>query len=185
MADGHLGIWGAVEQIWPDAKQQRCWNHKIINVLDRLPKRLQAEARVLLTAIPYAMSRQEALKVSPGLRYPVRQRLCRRRGHSERDWDRMVTFYDFPHQHWKHLRTTNPVENPFASVRLRTNAGKRYKRVASATALIWRLMMVAEQRFRRLDASELLPLVHAGHKYEDGQLIKPKQKTTTKRKLAA
>ena len=185
MADGHLGIWGAVEQIWPAAKQQRCWNHKIINVLDRLPKRVQAEARALLTAIPYATSRQEALKCRQAFATQLGSAFAEAVDALERDWDRMVTFYDFPHQHWKHLRTTNPVESPFASVRLRTNAAKRYKRVASATALIWRLMMVAEQRFRRLDASELLPLVHAGQKYEDGQPIRPKQKTTTKRKLAA
>ena len=173
------------KQIWPEAKQQRCWNHKIINVLDRLPKRVQAEARVLLTAIPYAATRQEALKCRQAFATQLGSVSADAVDTLERDWDRMVTFYDFPHQHWKHLRTTNPVESPFASVRLRTNAGKRYKRVASATALIWRLMMVAEQRFRRLDASELLPLVHAGQKYEDGQPITCKQKTTTKRKLAA
>ena len=79
----------------------------------------------------------------------------------ERDWERMVTFYDFPEAHWKHLRTTNPVESPFASVRLRTNAGKRYKRVQGATALIWRVLRVAEQRFRTLNAPELLPEVYA------------------------
>jgi len=84
----------------------------------------------------------------------------------------MVTFYEFPEEHWKHLRTTNPVESPFASVRLRTNAGKRYKRVQGATALIWRVLMVAESRFRRLNAHELLPLVYAAQRYQDGKPIK-------------
>ena len=94
----------------------------------------------------------------------------------------MVPFYDFPREHWKHLRTTNPVESPFASVRLRTHAGKRYKRVQGATALIWRVLMVAEKRFRKLNAPELLPLVYAGKKYQDGKAIK-NEETPTKRRV--
>jgi transposase-like protein len=86
----------------------------------------------------------------------------------ERDWERMVTFYDFPREHWKHLRTTNVVESPFAEVRLRTDAAKRYKRVVSATALIWKILMVAQSRFRRLDAPELLADVYHGVTYVDG-----------------
>ena len=100
----------------------------------------------------------------------------------ERDWERMVTFYDFPQQHWRHLRTTNPVESPFASVRLRTNAGKRYKRVQSATALIWRLLMVAEKHFRKLNAFELLPVVYAGQKHQDGKPIQ-EEKMSNKRRM--
>ena len=86
----------------------------------------------------------------------------------EQDWAELVTFYQFPQEHWKHLRTTNVVESPFASVRLRTTAAKRFKKVASAPALIWRLLLVAESRFRRLDAPELLADVHAGRQFEDG-----------------
>ena len=74
----------------------------------------------------------------------------------DRDWDRMLTFFDFPTKHWRHLRTTNVVESPFASVRLRTNAAKRYKKIVAASALIWRTLMVAEKRFRRLNAPLLL-----------------------------
>ena len=81
----------------------------------------------------------------------------------------MVTFYDFPEAHWKHLRTTNVVESPFAAVRLRTTAAKRFKKVPNATALIWRVLMVAENRFRRLDAPELLAVVATGEKFVDGQ----------------
>ncbi|MDF0673164.1 MAG: transposase [Nitrospira sp.] len=85
------------------------------------------------------------------------------------DWERLVTFYQFPKEHWRHLRTTNGVESPFAAVRLRTTAGKRFKRVESATALIWKLLQVAEQTFRRLNAPELLPLVYAGAPFLDGK----------------
>jgi putative transposase len=168
IADGNLGIWAAVAEIFPEAAEQRCWNHKLVNVLDRLPRRLHAEAREVLRKIPYAETRQQAERLRDGF--------CERYGTAHpaatetlrRDWERMVTFYDFPQEHWKHLRTTNPVESPFAAVRLRTNAGKRYKKVVNATALIWRLMMVAERTFRRLDHPELLPEVALGVRFHDG-----------------
>ena len=185
LADGGLPIWSAVDQVWPEAAQQRCWNHKILNVLDDLPKRVQGAARALLTQIPTAQTRQQAQR--------RRDRFVARYGEAypaaaatlERDWDRMVTFYDFPEAHWKHLRTTNPVESPFASVRLRTNAGKRYKRVQGATALIWRLLRVAETRFRKLNAPELLPAVFAGRRYQDGKPIQEDASTREGNKRAA
>ena len=83
----------------------------------------------------------------------------------------MVTFYDFPLEHWRHIRTTNPVESPFAALRLRTDAAKRYKRVDRAIAVIWKMLMVAESRFRRLKASELMRDVYQGAKYNDGVVI--------------
>ena len=182
MADGGLPIWSATEQVWPQASHQRCWNHKILNVLDDLPKRVQGKARALLTQIPSAATRQEAEKRRTTFARRYRDRYPQAVATLERDWERMVTFYDFPREHWKHLRTTNPVESPFASVRLRTNAGKRYKRVQGATALIWRVLMVAEKRFRKLNAPELLPLVYAGQQYQDGKPIK-NEKTSTRRRL--
>jgi putative transposase len=89
----------------------------------------------------------------------------------KKDWERMVAFYDFPKEHWKHLRTSNVVESPFASVRLRTDAAKRFKKVANATALIWRLLRVAESRFRKLNAPHLVAQVYRGVKFVDGVKI--------------
>jgi hypothetical protein len=97
----------------------------------------------------------------------------------------MVTFYDFPKEHWKHLRTSNPVESPFAAVRLRTNAGKRYKKVANATALIWRLLMVAERTFRRLDHPELLPEVALGVHFKNGVRVVDQDQQTQDEEAAA
>ena len=171
MADGGLPIWSAADQAWPEAAQQRCWNHKIINVLNDLPKHAQGQARALLTQIPYAGTQEEAETRRDTFVARYRDRYSQAVETLKRDWDRMVTFYDFPEQHWQHLRTTNPVESPFASVRLRTNAGKRYKRVQGATALIWRVLMVAETRFRKLNAHELLQDVYGGLKYKDGKPI--------------
>lgn len=169
IGDGHLGIWGALTAIFPEAAEQRCWNHRIMNVLDKLPRTRQAEARSLLTKIPYAATREEAER-----RKQAFQAWCVKRGLAEvgrrldRDWARMVTFYQFPQEHWKHLRTTNPVESPFAAVRLRTAAAKRFKKVENATAVIWKTLLVAEHTFRRLDAPELLPDVAHGVEYVNG-----------------
>ena len=130
---------------------------------------MQAQARLLLTPIPYADTREEAERLKRAF-----ARWCEKRGYRDaarvldQDWDRMVTFYGFPKAHWKHLRTTNPVESPFAAVRLRTTAAKRYKRVERATAVIWKTLLIAEQTFRRLDAPELLAEVAEGATYVDG-----------------
>ena len=180
MADGNPAIWAAASQVWPKAAEQRCWNHKMRNVLDRLPKREQAEAKELLRDVVYAPTRAEALKAREAFRKRYGPWYPKAVATLEEDWERMVTFYDFPEEHWKHLRTTNVVESPFASVRLRTSAAKRYKKVESATALIWKLLTVAEKRFRKLDAPHLLRDVFDGRMFEDGKPV-----LTQQRKAAA
>jgi transposase-like protein len=144
-----------------------------VNIVDRLPKKKQGEGRELLKQIPYAESRGEA-----ELRKQDFQRWCERNQCSqaaeliEKDWDRMVAFYDYPREHWKHLRTTNVIESVFSSVRLRTDASRRYKKVENATALIWKIMMVGEKKFRRLDAPDRLKEVYEGAIYKDGLRVK-------------
>lgn len=177
VADGHLGIWAALSQVMPEVAEQRCWNHKIVNVLDTLPRKLQSEARELLCRIPYAATQREAEKLRDEFRARYAQQQPKAVETLERDWERLVAFYALPKEHWKHLRTTNPVESPFAAVRLRTAAGKRYKKVANATALIWRVLLVAERSFRRLDHPELLAEVAEGATYVDGVRIVQDQPT--------
>ena len=132
----------------------------------------------MLRTIPYAPTRTEAERLRT-----VFTRWCGDHSYEaasealERDWDRMVTFYDFPKEHWGHLRTTNPVESPFAALRLRTDAAKRYKRVDRAIAVIWKMLMVAQQRFRP-KAPELIRL--SGAQYADGIAIE-----STAEKVAA
>lgn len=181
IADGHLGLWAALAEQQPEAAEQRCWNHRILNVLDALPTPHHAEAKTLLKAMPYAETRPacDALRAQFSRRYrPLAPKAVERLAH---DWDRLVTFYQFPREHWRHLRTTNVVESPFAAVRLRTTAAKRYKRVESGTALIWKLLRVAEGTFRRLNAPELLPAVYAGARYVDGV----QQRTLVRKEIAA
>jgi putative transposase len=178
VGDGHLGIWGALTTVFPLARQQRCWNHRLLNVLDKRPKRLQAEGRRLLTAIPYAETREDAERQKR-----LFQAWCTKKDVSavgqalDHDWDRLVAFYEFPKAHWKHLRTSNPIESPFAAVRLRTAAAKRYKKVENATAVIWKTLLIAERTFRRLDAPELLAEVAEGVTYINGERVKPSETT--------
>ena len=169
IGDGNLGIWRGLRQVFPEAGEQRCWNHKVVNVLDKLPKKLQGEAKGQLQKIAYAESVAQAEK--------GRGRFiqwCEKGGYKaaaqtlERDWERLVSFYQFPKEHWKHLRTTNPIESPFAALRLRTDAAKRYKKVENATAVIFKMLLLAEQRFRRLAAPERMMQVFLGVQFRDG-----------------
>jgi putative transposase len=181
IADGHLGIWAALGEQQPTAAEQRCWNHRITNVLDAMPQKYQAEARTLLCAMPYADTQAgcEQLRAQFATRYrQLAPTAVERLGH---DWERLTTFYQFPREHWRHVRTTNVVESPFAAVRLRTTAAKRFKKVGSATAMIWKVLQVAEQTFRRLNAPELLPAVYAGATYVEGI----KQRTINHQEVAA
>jgi transposase-like protein len=168
IADGHLGLWAALGEQYPTLAEQRCWNHRITNVLDALPKKHQAEARTVLCAMPYAETQAacETLKAEFTTRY--RKLAPKAVERLADDWERLVTFYQFPREHWPHLRTSNVVESPFATVRLRTTAAKRFKRVEHATTLIWKILRVAESTFRRLKGAELLPAVYAGVQYVDG-----------------
>ena len=170
VGDGNLGIWGALRNVYPEAEEQRCWNHKIVNVLDKVPKAQQEAAKELVRFIPYAGTKEQAEQ-----RRKEFTAWCRQRGYEsaadtiEKDWEQLTTFYRFPQEHWKHLRTTNPVESPFAALRLRTDAAKRYKRVDRATPLIWKLLMVGERRFRRLNAPGLLEHVYQGVRFVNGR----------------
>lgn len=172
VADGHLGLWAALGEIHPTGEEQRCWNHKITNVLDDLPKKAQPKAGELLKAMPYAETKAACERRRDEFVRTYRRMEGKAVDTLLRDWERMVTFYAFPQQHWRHLRTTNIVESPFSSVRLRTDASRRYKRVEGAKAIIWKILQVAEKSWRKLNAPELLPLVASGVTFKDGVMTK-------------
>jgi putative transposase len=171
IADGHLGLWGALRNVYPEAEEQRCWNHRIVNVLDRIGRREQPVAADLLRKVAYADTVQDAAHAKQTF-----QSWCQQRGYEDagrlldQDWERMITFFRFPKEHWVHLRTTNPVESPFAALRLRTMAAKRFKKVENATAVIWKLLLIAQTKFQRLSAPKLLPQVWAGAEFVNGML---------------
>jgi putative transposase len=171
IGDGALGFWKALRQVWPNAREQRCWVHKTANVLDSLPKRLRKEAKEKLHDIWMADTKQhahEALDLfvkTYEAKYPKAvERLVK-------DQEALLSFYDFPAEHWMHLRTTNPIESTFATVRLRT---KRTKGSGSRTAcltMVYKLMQSASKKWRLLNGSELIPEVLQGVPFIDGTKV--------------
>jgi len=174
-ADGHLGIWGALAQLWPGCAEQRCWNHKMVNVLDQVPRRHQPVVKAWLRRLMYAETREACEQLRRQCVAQFRTLVPKAMETLERDWERLVTYYAFPQAHWKHLRTTNVIESPFAAVRLRTTAAKRFKRVENACALIWKLLGVAERTFRKLNAPHLLRDVAVGVTYVNGVAVHSKR----------
>lgn len=167
IADGALGLWAATAELGWECKEQRCWNHKLTNVLDALPKREQKAAKKTLCAIPQSETREEAearrdLFLEECKAYP---KACER---LQDDWERMMSFFEFPKEHWRSLRTTNAVESPFNVVRLRTGAARRFKKVENATAVLWKLLMIAEGNFKTFDGQPLLEEVLQGAVYVNG-----------------
>ena len=168
IADGHLGLWGALATIYPTSAEQRCWNHKLRNVLDAVSKKRQAEVKTQLQAIASAETLPRATTLRDTFARTYRRVFPKAVACLEQDWERLVAYYAFPQEHWTHLRTTNVIESPFAAVRLRTSAAKRFKHVDNATALIWKTLLVVEQHFRKLNAPHLCTAVYDGVVFHDG-----------------
>lgn len=170
IADGHLGIWSSLGEIHPYGEEQRCWNHKITNVLDAL-KRIREEAGGYLKCIPYAETIEECGKLRDEFINRYKKEYAKAVEKLLADWERMITFYSFPKEHWVHIRTMNVVESPFSTIRLRTDAARRFKKVENATAMIWKLLKVAEKGFRLLKGYWLLPEVYTGKRFINGIMV--------------
>jgi putative transposase len=180
VADGHLGIWAALGELHPSGDERRCWNHKIVNVLNELPKGAQPEAADRLRAMMYAETRAgcEAKRDTFVLRFKKTDpKAC---ATLSRDWERMVSFFAYPKEHGIHLRTTNIVESPFSAVRLRTDAARRFKKTDNAEAMIWKLLCVAEKSWRKLNAPQLMREVYEGKRFKDGVALPMKIEPTRK-----
>lgn len=167
IGDGNLGLWAAVGEVYPQAEQQLCWNHKMLNVIDAVSHKEQSQAKDHLRTMMYAPSREQALKERKKFEQAFRHNPKAVKTVVDH-WERLTTYYDFPREHWKHLRTSNVVESPFSRVRLRTAASRRFKSQINATCLIWKTLMIAEMSFRKLDAPQLVANVARGTKYENG-----------------
>jgi transposase-like protein len=171
VGDGNLGFWAALRDVYPETQEQRCWKHKIANVLDKLPKRLQPRAKDLLHEIMYAPDRESALKdiahfsEEYGARYPKAVETL------TKDQDPLLTFFDFPAEHWRHLRTTNPIESSFATVKARTQKTKGAGSRKAGLAMAFKLLLSMEKRWRKVNAPHLVALVAAGVEFPDGQAI--------------
>ena len=168
VGDGALGFWAAVREVWPETLEQRCWVHRLANILDKLPKRLQPKAKQALHEIMYAPSREQAEKGIDGFAQDYETKYPKAVASLRQDQDKLLTFFGFPAEHWQHLRTTNVIESPFATVRLRQRVTKGAGSRLKALTMAYKLLDMAQKRWRRLNAPHLLPLVRAGVRFIDG-----------------
>jgi putative transposase len=176
IGDGALGFWAAVRDVWPETAEQRCWVHRIANVLDKLPKSLQPRAKQALHAIMYAATRASAEQEIGRFAQEYSAKYPKAVASLTVDQDRLLAYFKYPAEHWKHLRTTNPIESTFATVRLREGVTKGAGSRTAGLTMAFKLLQVAEGHWRCLDAAELVPLVRAGVAFEDGVQIEPQKK---------
>jgi putative transposase len=179
IGDGNLGIWGGLAEVWPETKRQRCWNHRLLNLVDKLPKRLQPEVSSRL----YELYQSPTQKVCESKRDELAAWLRQERQEPAaqtllRDWDDFITFYAFPQEHWIHLRTTNPLESVFAGVRLRTDVAKRARRRENALYLVFKIVQRLGRNWRALNGGpSLMQMVAEGMVFTDGVLQESDQET--------
>jgi transposase-like protein len=166
--DGSLGFWLAMAKVFPSTKQQRCWVHKMVNVLDKLPKSQHGQAKKNLHEIWMSATKADAIKafdrfiVTYGVKWPKAAECL------EKDRTELLAFYDFPAEHWGHLRTSNPIESTFATVRLRTYRTKGPGSRLAGLAMAFKLAQKAEKGWRKLNKSEMLKEVVDGIVFVDG-----------------
>lgn len=169
MADGALGFWAALRQVFPTTEEQRCWVHKIANVLDKLPKRLQPKAKEQLHEIMRAPDYQTALDELACFTRTFEDKYPKAVETLTKDQDKMFTFFNYPAAHWIHLRTTNAIESPFATVKARTRVTKGAGSRKAGLAMAFKLLLMAEKRWRKVNSPHLVALVQAGLTFPDGQ----------------
>ncbi len=171
VGDGALGFWKAVRDVFPETKHQRDWVHKTANALDALPKSVHGRAKKAIKEITEAENKAEAKKAIEefegefGTKWPKAVKKI------TGDEEALLAFYDYPAEHWRHLRTTNPIESPFAMVRARTDITKGPGSRQAGVAMIFKLLEAAEGRWRRLNGYRLVPLVRAGAVFVNGELL--------------
>jgi transposase-like protein len=169
--DGALGFWQALHEVWPKTKQQRCWVHKTANVLNKLPASLQGKAKQDLHAIYEAANRNQAEQALDRFLAKYEAKYDKAAACLAKDRESLLAFYDFPAEHWKHVRSTNPIESTFATVRLRTAKTKGCLSRQTALAMVFKLTQSAERSWRRLDGSERLAQVIEGVRFRDGEPV--------------
>ena len=168
VADGALGFWKALGEVWPTTREQRCWVHKTANILNKLPKSLYAKAKRALQEIWMAETKTDAVTAFNAFAASYGTKYDKAVDCLTKDRDTLLAFYDFPAEHWKHLRTTNPIESSFATVRHRTIRSKGCLSNKTALAMVFKLVEGAQKSWRRLDGHNQLPKLIQGVKFTDG-----------------
>jgi len=171
VGDGALGFWKALPQVWPSTRAQRCWCHKTANIMNYLPKGEQPRAKEAVHQIWMAATRDDANRAFDLFVATYEAKYPKATGCLVKDREELLAFYDFPAEHWKHLRTTNPIESTFATVRLRTKRTKGAgSRIASLT-MVFKLAQAAERKWRKLNGHQLLGDIIRGVQFKDGTKV--------------
>jgi transposase-like protein len=171
VGDGALGFWAALRKEWPSTREQRCWVHKTANVLNDLPKALQPKAKARLHDIWMAATRAEATTAFDAFLEDYSKKYPKATECLKKDRDVLLTFYDFPAEHWRHIRTTNPIESTFATIRLRHRRTKGNGTRQATLTMLFKLAESAAQHWRTFNAAELLIEVAKDTKFQDGQIL--------------
>jgi transposase-like protein len=180
VGDGALGFWSALREVFPDTREQRCWFHKIGNVLAALPKSAHPGAKRALAEIWNAEDRDHARRAVAAFKLAYGAKFGKAVAKITDDLDELLAFYDYPAEHWVHLRTTNPIESTFATVRHRTKVAKGPGSKAAGLAMAFKLIEAAQARWRAVNAPHLVALVRAGARFERGHLVeRPTHDTST------
>jgi putative transposase len=180
IGDGALGFWAALREVFPETRQGRCWVHKVVNVLDCLPTSAQPAARKALAQIRDAEDREHAEKAVTGFAAAYKAKYPKAVAKITDDQEQLLAFFDFPAEHWIHLKTSNPIESTFATVRLRTRVTKGPGSRAAGLAMVFKLIEAAGERWRYVNGPHLVALVRAGAKFEKGVLIERPDEAETK-----
>ncbi len=177
MGDGALGFWAALRDIeeFKDTKEQRCWVHKIANVLNKLPKRVQPEAKALLHEMMKAPDRESADLAKERFKKTFDEKYEKSFLCLEKDWDRLTTFFDFPARHWTSIRTTNPIESSFATVKLRTKTTRGAGSTKTATTMAFKLLQECEKKWRKIRGFEEIENLLSGVEYRNGVMVTPQE----------
>ena len=176
VGDGALGFWKAVHEVWPSTRQQRCWVHKTANVLDVLPKSVHGKAKKDLHAIYEAENRAAAEAAFDRFTGKYGAKYDKAAACLAKDRTALLAFYDFPAEHWKHVRSSNPIESTFATVRLRTDKTKGCLSRETARAMVFKLAKAAERHWRRLNGPDRLGQLIDGTKFSDGEAVHDAEK---------
>lgn len=169
VGDGALGFWAAVRKVWPDTKHQRCWVHKTANVLNKLPKTAHRSAKKALHQIWQAETKENAEKAFDAFLETYGAKYKKATDCLDKDREELLSFYEFPAQHWVHVRTTNPIESTFATVRLRHRKTKGNGSRLTTLTMVFKLMEAAEKGWRRLNSPTLVLDVYRGQKFVNGE----------------
>jgi transposase-like protein len=171
IGDGALGFWAALAEVFPQTRRQRCWVHKTANILDKLPKAIQSKAKSLIHEMYQAETKQEALQAYEHFLASYSDKYPKAAECLSKDSEDLFTFYDFPAVHWMHIRTTNPIESTFATVRLRTKRTKGCGTRKATLCMVFKLAQEAQKNWRRLRGYQMIPLVLENKEFRNGELV--------------